>query len=100
MYKKISPYDLSKIINPLIIDVREPNEFQEGNIPGSINIPLDQILDNYEKYLNINKTYYIYCETSLRSSRVCELLTDLGYDAILIEGGYKGWLQANYRYYN
>lgn len=92
MYNKISFLDLQKITNPTIIDVREPYEFELGNVPNSINIPVDTLLDNYEKYLKTDKKYYIYCETSLRSSRIVELLSDLGYDVNLIEGGYKEWL--------
>lgn len=95
MYKKISFHDLQKINNPTIIDVREPYEFELGNVPNSINIPNDTLLDNYEKYLKIDKKYYIYCETSLRSSRIVEFLSDLGYDVYLIEGGYKEWLTLN-----
>lgn len=94
MYKRIKPSTLDKTFHPNIIDVREPSEFQAGNIPNSINIPVDILLDNYEKYLKIGIPYYIYCETSLRSSRVCEFLSDLGYDVYLIENGYKGWLTA------
>lgn len=92
LYKRIKPSTLDSLFHPTIIDVREPFEFQTGNIPGSINIPVDILLDNYEKHLKISIPYYIYCETSLRSSRVCEFLADLGYDVYLIENGYKGWL--------
>lgn len=95
MYKKIELNELSKLESPVIIDVREPYEFELGSIPGSINIPVGTLLDNYEKYLKTSKQYYIYCETSLMSSRVCEFLADFGYDVYLIQGGYKGWLQAN-----
>jgi rhodanese-related sulfurtransferase len=92
MYKKIELTELLKIKDPLIIDVREPEEFKLGCIPHAINIPAGTLVDNCEKYLTINKRYYIYCETSLRSLRVCEFLSDLGYDVCLIEGGYKTWL--------
>jgi rhodanese-related sulfurtransferase len=95
VYKKIKLLELSKLENPILIDVREPYEFELGGLPKAINIPVDMLLDNYEKYLKLGKPYYIYCETSLRSSRVCEFLADLGYDVYLIEGGYKGWLAAN-----
>lgn len=95
MYKKIKLAELLALADANIIDVREPYEFELGGLPKAINIPVGTILDNYDKYLKINKQYYIYCETSLRSTRVCEFLSDLGYDVYLIEGGYKGWLAAN-----
>ncbi|MFA5410233.1 MAG: rhodanese-like domain-containing protein [Bacilli bacterium] len=92
MYKTITIEELLKTRDALIIDVREPNEFELGNIPNSINIPAGILLDNCEKYLKPNVRYYLYCETSLRSSRACEFLSDMGYDVYLIEGGYKGFL--------
>ena len=95
MYKKIRVEQLLSLNNPTIIDVREPYEFELGSIPGAINIPIETLLDNYEKYLKLNKQYYLYCETSLRSSRACEFLFDLGYDVYLIEVGYKRWLSLN-----
>jgi len=95
LYKTINVEELLKLNNPLIIDVREPYEFELGGLPKAINIPVDILLDDCERYLKTDKQYYIYCETSLRSSRVCEFLSDLGYDVYLIEGGYKAWLALN-----
>lgn len=97
IYKTIKIADLLKLDNPYIIDVREPCEYELGKIPRSINIPAGELLDNYERYLDINKKYYIYCKTSLRSIRVCEYLSDVGYDVYLIEGGYEEWLSYNKR---
>ena len=95
MVKKIEIEQLKKLYNPSILDVRESYEYDNGNIPGSINIPLDDLLDDYDKHLKMNQKYYIYCETNLRSSRVCEQLTDLGYNVYQIDGGYKKWLSYN-----
>jgi rhodanese-related sulfurtransferase len=95
VYKKITVEELAKLNAPIIIDVRESYEYEIGHIPNALNIPLDEIIDNYEKFLKTDTKYYIYCETSLRSSRVCDLLYDLGYDVNLIIGGYKDWLVFN-----
>lgn len=97
MYKKIEPEDLSKLKDPFIIDVRETYEFELGSIPGAVNMPVGMLIDNCEKYLKKDKPYYIYCETSLRSSRACEFLADLGYDVYRLDGGYKGWLSYTKR---
>ncbi|MDD4298462.1 MAG: rhodanese-like domain-containing protein [Bacilli bacterium] len=95
MYKRITFAELQKRPHPYIIDVREPEEFKLGHVPTAINIPVEDLLDNCEHYLTSNRKYYIYCETDLRSSRICEFLADLGYDVYLIEGGYKEWLAIN-----
>ncbi len=92
MYKKIKIIDLLKLQNPYVIDVREPNEFIIGHIKNAINIPVNDIVENYEKHLYKGREYYIYCETNIRSSNVCKFLSDLGYDVILLEGGYKKWV--------
>ncbi len=95
MIRIIDVKDFNKITNPLVIDVREHDEYIRGHIPNAKNIPVEEILDNYDKYLNINDTYYVYCETSLRSIRVCEQLSDLGYKVFVINGGYKEWILYN-----
>jgi len=97
-YKKIRINDFITLINPFILDVREPYEYQTGNIPRSINIPIDILLNNHEKYLYKNQPYYLYCETGLRSGRACEVLSNLGYDVYSIEGGYRNWLLASNNY--
>lgn len=93
--KKISIREINQLPNPTIIDVRETYEYEMGNIPNSRNIPLDDLIDNPEKYLNHDEKYYIYCETSFRSSRVCDFLSDFGYNVYLIDGGYKAWITEN-----
>lgn len=95
MYKKIQINDLPKIQNILVIDVREPSEFRMGHIPNAINIPVNDIVQNYEKYLYKDQEYYIYCKTNIRSSRVCNFLANLGYEVILLDGGYKLWVNSN-----
>jgi rhodanese-related sulfurtransferase len=93
--KKISIYDLSKLKNPTIIDVRDKDEYEIGHITNALNIPFDDLLIKCEKILDINKEYYIYCEFGLRSSRICEFLDDLGYNVNMIDGGYKEWVSLN-----
>ncbi|HHT38794.1 MAG TPA: rhodanese-like domain-containing protein [Mollicutes bacterium] len=93
--KMVTINELKQLNRPIIIDVREPDEYELGKIPNAINIPLDEMLDNHEKYLSQDRKYYIYCETSLRSSRACDFLSDFGYDVYLIDGGFKAWVKEN-----
>lgn len=95
MYKKIQINDLIKLHNISVIDVREQYEYIMGHIPNAINIPVNDIVEDYEKYLYKDQEYYIYCETNIRSSRVCNFLANLGYDVILLDGGYKAWVERN-----
>jgi rhodanese-related sulfurtransferase len=93
--KKISISDLLKLNNLTIIDVRDRDDYELGHMTNAINIPFDDLLIRCEKLLDVNKEYYIYCEYGLRSSRICEFLSDLGYNVNIIDGGYKEWCPLN-----
>ena len=76
----------------LLIDVREPFEFEEGNIETSINIPLMQIplyLDTADK----SKKIVFYCRTGNRSEQATEFAEKQGFDATNYEGSYEDWSQ-------
>ena len=81
--------DISKA--DLLIDVRTALEFVEGNIPGSINIPVDELrnrLDEIEK----NKNIFIYCQIGLRGYLAQRILLQNGFQHVQnISGGYKLW---------
>ena len=81
--------DISK--EDLLIDVRTALEFVEGNIPGSINIPVDELrnrLDEIEK----NKNIFIYCQIGLRGYLAQRILLQNGFQHVQnISGGYKLW---------
>jgi rhodanese-related sulfurtransferase len=75
----------------ILIDVRTALEFVEGNIPGSINIPVDELrsrLHEIDKQRNI----YIYCQIGLRGYLAQRILLQNGFQQVLnISGGYKLW---------
>lgn len=91
MYKKIFANELHKIKNPIIIDIREREEYLIGHIPGSLNILGEELLDNYNRYLKENYKYVIYCQSGKRSNIICDKLSKLGYDIIEIIDGYDGF---------
>jgi CoA-disulfide reductase len=71
-----------------LIDVRDDFELSTGYIEGMVNIPLTQIRDRI-KEIPKNKTIYVYCQVGLRGYLACRILTQLGYDAVNLDGGYK-----------
>ena len=75
--------------NTVIIDVRSSEEFNEGHIKNSLNIPLDEIIDiTYNKETNI----IVYCATGVRSSEAAKELSSLGYTKIYnLDGGLLNW---------
>jgi rhodanese-related sulfurtransferase len=74
-----------------LIDVREPNEFEQGHILGARNIPLSQLKMRLVE-LRKDKPVYLYCASSTRSSRAAMLLKKNGYTNINhLQGGFKKW---------
>lgn len=74
-----------------LIDVREPNEFENGHILGARNIPLSQMKMRM-KELRPDKPVYLYCQSGLRSARAAQFLHRKGYkDLSHLQGGFKKW---------
>ena len=78
--------------NPIIIDIRNENEFIMGTIPSSKNIPTIKLEISPEKYLNKNETYYIFCNNGKTSKVLTEKLNIQGYRTVNIIGGYFNYL--------
>ena len=95
MIPNISVTELLKQYNPNIIDIRSMEKYNNNHIPGSINIPVEKLLTNPEKYMNHLETYYIYCEKGLTSGKVCRMLWMKQYKAVNILGGYESWITGN-----
>lgn len=66
----------------ILIDIQDPYYYNLDHIKGSINIPYDELMNNYRNYLNKKNTYYIYCKSGKLSSRVVAVLSYLGYNVI------------------
>ena len=64
--------------NYIIVDVRTKEEYEEGHVKESINIPYDEIDENIG--LEKEKTILVYCQSGRRSSIAYERLTSLGYE--------------------
>lgn len=84
--------DFMKLVNPNVIDVRIPQKYNDNHIPGAININANSLLNNPEKYLNPNLTYYIYCQKGTSSKTLAQVLRVKGYKAFNIIGGYEAWI--------
>ncbi len=62
-----------------IIDVSDKASFNISHIRGSINIPYDELMNNYKVYLNKFEHYYLTCKSGKLSKRANMILTSLGY---------------------
>ncbi len=75
------------------IDVRLPEEYAQGAIPESINLPLPKLRKEAER-LERNRTYLVYCDTGGRSSVAAFLLNQLGFDVSYLARGLDSCPQA------
>ncbi|MBI3133235.1 MAG: rhodanese-like domain-containing protein [Bacteroidetes bacterium] len=71
----------------VVIDVRSPQEFKNGNFRGSKNIPLDRIESEVKKIKALNKPVVVCCASGMRSSQAKSILQRHG---IEVENG-GGW---------
>lgn len=72
-----------------IVDVRSPQEFAEGRIKYSINIPLYELNKKADSMLlDKNKLIILYCQCGVRSKKACKILEEKGYKNVYsLKGG-------------
>ena len=91
-YKELVNYDIKKLNNINLIDIRSIEKYNNRHIPSSFNIPLEKMLIGYNKYLDKHKKYYIYCQKGIQSRKLCQILKNNGYNVVNIIGGYEAWV--------
>ena len=92
--QEISVNDLVDLVESgsLVIDVREPDEYASGHIPGAILVPLSTVLQNSGEFLS-EDTVFVVCRSGSRSMQACELLHDNGIvNVVNVAGGTMGWI--------
>lgn len=84
----INVNDIDNLIGKVeLIDIREKYEYAGGSIQSAKNIPMGELLNDPEKYLNKSKEYYIMCQSGGRSARACNALSNEGFKVVNVSGG-------------
>jgi len=78
----------------LFVDVREPNEYNLGRVPGAIPLPRGTIETRGEGMLPRGKKLVVYCGGGSRSALAADTLQQMGYDVRSLRGGYRGWVEG------
>jgi rhodanese-related sulfurtransferase len=81
---------------PLILDVRTPEEFQAGHIPGAVNIPHDQLASRLSE-LPISKSdeVVVHCEKGARAAKAESVLVASGYTHVVdLQGHMSAWRES------
>ena len=78
----------------IIIDIRTPQEFNEGHIENAVNIDFySEIFKEDLDKLDKNKTYLIYCRSGNRSGRAMPIMKELGFNEVYnLSVGIKEWI--------
>ena len=100
-YRQISMDKAVKMMkdekNYIILDVRRPDEYAEGHIPGAINVPNEEIgTAEIAELPDKSQLILVYCRSGRRSKEAAGKLVKLGYTNIVEFGGildYKGEIE-------
>jgi rhodanese-related sulfurtransferase len=76
-----------------VLDVRQPDEYQDGHVPGAHLIPLDQLNERHTE-VPTDEQVYVVCGGGGRSAAATEALNGAGYRAVNVAGGTRGWIEA------
>ena len=95
-YRQISMDEAVKMMkdekNYIILDVRRPDEFAEGHIPGAINVPNEEIgTAEIGELPDKSQLILVYCRSGRRSKEASEKLVGLGYTNVVEFGGILDW---------
>ena len=84
------PTDYNELIKQgaIVLDVRSKGEFAGGHIKNSINIPVDQLSNNFSKLKNKNKCIICCCASGMRSGTAKRILESQGYTAVFNGGSW------------
>lgn len=77
----------------VIIDVRTPHEFDNGKVPGSINIPVDRISSSIERIRSMKKPVIVVCNSGARSGQAKDILKSAGLQEIYNGGSWESVLK-------
>ncbi|MDP1807423.1 MAG: rhodanese-like domain-containing protein, partial [Acidimicrobiales bacterium] len=85
--------DAARATGTLILDVREPEEHEQGAIPGALHIARGQLESSIESRIADKTTpIVIHCASGVRSAFAAKTLAELGYtDVASMSGGFNQW---------
>lgn len=94
MYNEINSEKLKEMMQSnkelQLVDVREPYEFESGNIPGAKLIPLGEFQGRYAE-VDKSKPVVFICRSGARSRMACQFASAQGYESYNLTGGMMDW---------
>ena len=78
-----------------LVDVRQPEEYEAGHVPGAKLIPLADVVARVGE-IPTDAPVYVICQSGSRSQRAADYFRNLGIEAYNVAGGTKAWAEAGY----
>lgn len=75
-----------------VLDVRNPDEYDQAHVPGAVLIPLGELAARQEE-VPAAAPLYVICAAGGRSLTATKALVDAGYQAVSVAGGTNGWIE-------
>jgi len=97
-YKDVSVQDLQAASEPnrIVLDVRQPEEYAGGHVPGARLLPLGEVSSQAAE-LPKDAPIYVICRSGNRSKQASETLAQMGFkDVRNVQGGILAWQSAGY----
>lgn len=102
---EVSPQEAAALLEDrLVLDVREPDEYAEGHMPGAVNVSrgfLEVKADpshpkKSEALQDRDQKVLVYCAGGIRSLLAAQTLQEMGFkDVVSMAGGYTAWTKEN-----
>ena len=91
--KSITVTELATLPAAVVVDVREPDEYAGGHVPGARNLPLRQVVARLAELPE--GSIHVICQSGRRSAQAVEALQAHGLSAVNVEGGTAAWVEAD-----
>ena len=97
--REVSPAEVAELRargeKAVYLDVREPNEWNLGRIPGAVHIPRGTLETKIEQAIPRDREIVIYCAGGNRSALAADTLRQMGYEKVSsMSGGWREWVQS------
>ncbi len=76
-----------------VFDVRQPEEYVAGHVPGAVLVPLGEVPDRVAEFPTAAEVFLV-CRSGARSARAAEFLLPQGVQAINVAGGTLAWIES------
>jgi rhodanese-related sulfurtransferase len=92
---EVDPLQAQRLLEAgaILVDVREPSEWQAGRAPQAIHIPMGQLGERLSE-LAEDRQLVVVCRSGARSAASTRALTEAGFQAANLAGGMKAWAGA------